>query len=308
MKDYFLLQYIMTNRKIKEAGINPFIGYVLGLSAFVLVSEFVFQMTEFAKYLVLLTAFSFLFKLSEKSRADFLLAAFGDAKKRRLRIIENVFVSIPFLVILIVKNANLESAFLFGGAIVLAVFSFKTDFHIILPTPFSNHPFEFTVGFRRSFFIFPIAYTLTIIAISVDNLNLGIFAMLLVYLTALSYYAKPENEYYIWVHADTPKSFIFKKLKLATRNSFILNIPILLGLLFFYPKEFDIIMLFCFMGLFFLWTLILAKYSAYPQEINLPEGVLIAFSIYFPPLLIALMPFFYSKSINKLKVILGDKN
>jgi hypothetical protein len=26
MKDYFLLQYIMTNRKIKEAGINPFIG------------------------------------------------------------------------------------------------------------------------------------------------------------------------------------------------------------------------------------------------------------------------------------------
>ncbi len=298
----------MTNRKIKEAGMNPFVGYVLGLLAFVLVAEFIFQMTEFAKYLVLLSAFSFLFKLSEKNRADFLLAAFGDSKKRSLRMIENVFVSIPFIAILIVKNATLESSLLLVGAIVLASFSFKTDFHIFLPTPFSNHPFEFTVGFRRSFFIFPIAYTLTIIAISVDNLNLGVFAMLLVYLTALSYYAKPENEFYVWVHADTPKSFIYKKLKVAARNVFILNLPIFMSLLIFYPNEFSLIILFYFIGQFFLWTLILAKYSAYPQEISLPEGFLLAFSIYFPPLLIALMPFFYSKSINKLKMILYDKN
>ncbi len=27
MKNYFLLQYTMTNRKIKEAGMNPFVGY-----------------------------------------------------------------------------------------------------------------------------------------------------------------------------------------------------------------------------------------------------------------------------------------
>ncbi|NCU32613.1 MAG: ABC transporter permease [Candidatus Moranbacteria bacterium] len=222
--------------------------------------------------------------------------------------IENVFVSIPFIAILIIKNATLESSLLLVGTIVLASFSFKTAFHIMIPTPFSNHSFEFTVGFRKSFLIFIFAYTLAIIAISVDNLNLGVFAMLLVYLTALSYYAKPENEFYVWVHADTPKSFIYKKLKVAARNVFILNLPILMGLLIFYPNEFSLIILFYFIGQFFLWTLILAKYSAYPQEISLPEGFLLAFSIYFPPLLIALMPFFYSKSINKLKMILYDKN
>jgi hypothetical protein len=41
---------------------------------------------------------------------------------------------------------------------------------------------------------------------------------------------------------------------------------------------------------------------------NLPEGVLIAFSLSFPPLLLAIIPFFYTKSINKLKILLNDKN
>jgi hypothetical protein len=39
---------------------------------------------------------------------------------------------------------------------------------------------------------------------------------------------------------------------------------------------------------------------------NLPEGMVIAFSLFFPPLLVAIIPFFYTKSINKLKYILND--
>ena len=66
MKDYFELQLVMTNRKIKEAGVNPFIGYLLGLIAFILLSEYIFHKTEFAKYLVILVCLSFQFRLSEK--------------------------------------------------------------------------------------------------------------------------------------------------------------------------------------------------------------------------------------------------
>ena len=76
-----------------------------------------------------------------------------------------------------------------------------------MPTPFSKNPFEFTTGFRRTLLIFPLAYALTVIAINVDNLNLGIFSILLIFLIVLSFYSKPEEEYYVWVHADTPKSF-----------------------------------------------------------------------------------------------------
>jgi hypothetical protein len=81
-----------------------------------------------------------------------------------------------------------------------------------------------------------------------------------------------------------------------------------MSLLIFYPTEFALILGIFFLGLLFLWTIILAKYSAYPGEMNLPEGMAIAFSLLFPPLLLAIIPFFYLKSITKLKFLLNDKN
>jgi hypothetical protein len=66
MKDYFYLQYKMTNRKIKDTGLHPILGYFLGVSIFVLISEYSFLKTDFAKYLVVLACFSLLLKLSEK--------------------------------------------------------------------------------------------------------------------------------------------------------------------------------------------------------------------------------------------------
>ncbi len=308
MKDYFFLQYKMANRKLKEAGINPLLGYILGLMTLILISEYFFHKTDFAKYLVVLACLGFLFKLSEKSRTDFLLSTFGNKRKRQLRVIENLIVFIPFAAILIFKNAFYESALLLALSIISATFSFQTFCNFPIPTPFSKNPFEFTVGFRKSFFIFPIAYSLTIIAISVDNLNLGVFSMLLVFLISMTYYTKPENEYYVWIHANTPKTFLLEKIKAATKNVFILDFPVLLSLLFFFPVAFELILLFFVAGIFYLWTIILSKYSAYPQEMNLPEGILIAFSIYFPPLLLAVMPFFFNKSINNLKLILNDKD
>lgn len=306
MKDYFKLQLVMTNRKIIEAGITPVLGYLLGLTAFVLLSEYIFQKTEFAKYLVVLTCLSSQFKFSEKNRTDFLLSTFGNKIKNKIRVVENLIVCVPFVSILLYKSFIFEASILFLCSIVLALFSFQYNVNLTIPTPFSKRPFEFTAGFRKTFFIFPFAYALTVIAINVDNLNLGIFAFLLVFLTSLSYYFKPEQEYYVWVHAETPKVFLKNKVFNASKNATLIVIPILISLLIFYPSEFEVILLFFLIGLLFLWTIIIAKYSAYPEEMNLQEGIVIAFSLYFPPLLLAIIPFFYIKSINKLKIILND--
>lgn len=296
----------MTNRKMKEAGLNPLLGYLLGLTAFVLLSEYIFDRTEFAKYLVILTCLSLQFKLSERSRTDFLLSTFGDKTKKKIRISENLILCIPFVSFLLYKSFLFEASILFLCSIILALFSFHSNFNLTIPTPFSKRPFEFSTGFRKTFFIFPIAYALTVIAINVGNLNLGIFAFLLVILTSLSYYHKPEQEYYVWVHAETPKTFLKNKVFNASKNATIIATPILISLLIFYPSEFQLILIFFFIGILFLWTVILAKYSAFPGEMNLPEGMMIAFSIYFPPLLLVIIPFFYSKSINKLKYLLND--
>ena len=306
MKDYFKLQLIMANRKIEEAGMSPLLGYLLGGIAFVLLSEYIFHKTDFAKYLVVLACLSLQLKLSEKNKTDFLLSTFGDQTKRKIRVLENIMVGIPFVSVLLYKSFFLEAGILFLSSIILALFSFQFNWNVSIPTPFSKRPFEFSVGFRKTLLLFPAAYVITIIAVNVDNLNLGIFSMLLIFLISLSYYSKPEEEYYVWVYAATPRIFLQNKIFTASKNAALLVAPILLSLLIIYPTEFKLILLFFLIGVLFLWTIILAKYSTYPEKMNLPEGLLVAFCIYFPPLLLLTIPYFFSKSINKLKPILND--
>lgn len=291
---------------MKEAGLNPLFGYVLGITVFVLLSEYIFQITAFAKYLVILTCLSLQITLSEKNRSDFLLSTFGVKSKMIIRVVENFILCAPFVSILLYKSFFLEAVILFFCSVILALISFHSNFNLTIPTPFSKRPFEFSTGFRKTFWVFPIAYALTVIAINVDNLNLGIFAFLLVFLTSLSYYHKPEQEYYVWIHAERPKAFLKNKVFNASKNASLTTAPIIICLLMFYSNEFELILLFFLIGLLFLLTVILAKYSAYPREMNLPEGIVIALSLYFPPLLLAIIPFFYSKSMKKLKYLLND--
>ncbi|MEZ4854553.1 ABC transporter permease [Flavobacterium sp.] len=306
MKDYFNLQFVMTNRKIKETGLDPFLGYLLGLLVFVLLSEYMFSKTAFAKYLLLLACFSLQFKLSEKNRTDFLLATFGNKTKIKIRILENVIVCLPFVLFLLYKSLFFEAGILLLCSVFFASFSFHTNFDLTIPTPFSKKPFEFSTGFRKTFFIFLIAYVLTVVAIKVNNLNLGIFAFLLIFLTSISYYIKPENEYYVWIYSESPNVFLRNKVLKASKNVTLIAIPVLISLLVYYPNEFGLILIFFLIGLLFLWTVIFAKYAAYPREMNLTEGILIALAISFPPLLLIILPFFYKKSITKLKYLLND--
>lgn len=294
----------MSQRRLRELGIPPFAGFALGLVGLIVLSEYLFLQTEFARYILILIPLSFTLRLSETARTEFLSITFPGNLSRKIRIAENIFICMPFAILLLYHANYLESLLLLTVSAISAGLSLRSNLNYSIPTPFSKNPFEFTIGFRSTFFIFPIAYTLTIIAIWIDNMNLGIFAMLLVFLVSLSYYVKPENEYYVWVHSDNPRKFILQKMKTATKYCAVLVLPITITLIGFYFKSSFEIILFTGLGFTFLWTMILVKYSAYPNEMNLPEAILIALCIYFPPLLIALLPFFYFKSIKKLKVLL----
>lgn len=306
MKIYLQLQYRMTCRRLREAGMHPALGCMLGLTGFVLFSGYMFKRTKFAGVLLLMLAFSLLLKLSERSRNDFLLSAFGDRKKRQVRIFENLGASLLFLPVLAWKSAFIEAVALLALAFLMAMFTFRTNFSITIPTPFYADPFEFTTGFRRSFYLFPPVYALVVIAIAIGNLNLGIFAMTFIFLIASGYYAKPEDEYYVWIYARTPHAFLFRKITSATRNVMIPGLPVLVALLVFQPQASGVIILFYLIGLVFLWTMVLAKYSTYPQEMNLTEGILILVCIVFPPIMLVCIPLFYTRSAEKLKPFLND--
>ena len=294
----------MSNRKLAEIGINPFLAYVLGVAGFIVISEYLYLETEFANYAIVLTALSLVVKTSEINRNGFLLMVFGKKKSGIIRRIENLILCLPFSILLIYHSEFLLSVSLIAGSLFLAGFSFRTTLNYTLPTPFYKKPFEFTVGFRNTFYIFPFAYLLTIIAISVSNLNLGIFALLLVFLVSFTFYLKPENEYYIWSFSTSSARFLLAKLVIATLYCAYLALPPGIALCVFYPAEIATILMFLFLGFTFLWTVIMAKYASYPNEINLPEGILIAICIYFPPFLLFLMPYFYIKSIRNLNTLL----
>ena len=146
------------------------------------------------------------------------------------------------------------------------------------------------------------------IAIHVDNLNLGLFALFLVFLTTLTYYLKPEPPYYVWIHAESPRRFLINKLRRASINAAFLAAPIFISLWIVYPADLKLILGSLLVGLLFLVTVILGKYAAYPAEMNLISALLLFINLYFPPLFLAIVPFFYIQSIQKLTLLLNDRH
>jgi hypothetical protein len=306
MKEYLQLQFKMLNRRMIDFGLPLLIGYTLIPFVFILLSNYLFEKTEFAIYVYGFLALSFVSKLNEPKRNDFLKSIFNNNKYKILRAIENIIYCLPFTLFLVYKRHLLFSVVLNLFVISITLLSFSTNVNIPIPTPFSKKPFEFTVGFRKTFYIFPIAYFLTYISVSVGNFNLGVFSMLLIGITCFSYYSKIENEYFVWNYNVSAKEFLLEKTKTCFINFSLLSLPIIitLGILFF--NQIDILIVSILLCYAYLTTIIFAKYSAFPNEMNISQGILIAISFMFPPILLIFIPLFYSQSIKKLNTILND--
>ena len=304
MKEYFQLQFKMSNRKLTEFGLPPFMAYSLLPICFIGLSTYLFSKTEFAEYFYILIALGLLSKLTDKKRNDFLKSCYTLKDYLKLRVLENLMVVLPFALFLVYQKSLVFVAILLVLTAFSAFVSFSTNFNFTIPTPFYNKPFEFTVGFRNTFYFFPIAYFLTYISISVNNFNLGVFSILLVFLVSLSYYSKLENEYYIWSFNLSPKAFLAEKIKTGLFYATLSSLPILIPLAIYFIAELETLLTFLILGYAYLITIIFAKYSVYPNEMNIPQGVLIAVSLIFPPILIGIIPYFYHQSSKRLNAIL----
>ncbi len=293
------------NRKMIDFGIPLLIGYVLSPFIFIFLSNYLFEKTEFANYIYVLFALSFVSRLSETNRNVFLKSIFGKQYKI-LRILENFIYCLPFTLFLVYQKQFVFSGILNLCITTVTLFNYNKTTNIVIPTPFSRKPFEFTVGFRKTFFVFPIAYFLTYISISVGNFNLGIFSMLAIGFTCLSYYSKMEDEYFVWNYNLSSKEFLIEKTRTCLIFFTILILPIIIALSISFFKEIDVLIVSLLLCYPYLITIIFIKYSFFPNEMHLSQGILIVLSFIFPPILLIFIPFFYSKSIKKLNSILND--
>lgn len=304
MKNYFYLQYKIINRSFVEFGIPVFIGYLIILGGFFIGSEKLFQQVDYANLIYIVLYAGLTLQLSNFNRNRFLQSCFSQEKYFKLRLVENYLLGLPFIVFLIYKQNFLVILFILVLAAILSYIKFDAIFQKTIPTPFSKKPFEFTIGFRKTFYAFAILIFILIKAIEVTNLNLGIFSIVACFAMIFSYYSFPENSYYVWNFGLTPKEFLWNKIRVSLQYSSYLVVSFVAILCFFFFKEFESILIFIFLGYLFTIAGVLAKYSAYPEKMNVVQGVFLAFSLYFPPLLVVVIPIFYFQAIKNLKIIL----
>jgi hypothetical protein len=304
MIEYFRLQLRRSHRRFTDFGFNALAGYVLIAAAFVFLSVSLFIKTEFAQYLYVLVALSLMGNLSEIKRIDFLKTTFKNADWRKIRIIENTLIVAPFVAFLLFQHLITSAVVLVLFAFLLSVNHFEIRSGRALPTPFSKKPFEFSVGFRKTILLLPVIYGVAVAAIFLNNFNLGVFALLAVYMVTMSYYSKPENEYYVWSHTLSAKRFLVQKIKTSLIHSTLLSLPVMAVLVIFFPDQIHYMMLALLAGLAFQACMVLIKYSAYPNEISVSQGVIVALCIYFPPLIAAAIPYFFYQAIQRLNAYL----
>jgi len=304
-REYFNLQYLLINRRLREDhGLPPAVAYLLLASVFIGFSVYLFQKTAFAAYIYVFIYLYFISNLSGKQRNDFLKICFGYKESKIIRILENLITALPFIAVLVCQLYFAAAAIVFAIGVISSSVRTPEKISIVIPTPFSKNPFEFIVGFRNTFYIIAFAYTLTIIAVSVDNFNLGAFSLLLVLLIAAVYHSKPENTFYVWQFALSPARFLIYKIKMSLWHSLLLCSPVILILCVFHFRRTGVLLVMFIYGFAFLSTVILAKYSTYPTEIGIETGVLLGFCLGAPILMAIAIPYFFRKSVNKLNVIL----
>jgi len=304
MKFYFTLQFKRFYRYLKEAGFNPYIALFSILVIFTTLSHLIFIKVKFAEYVYPFIALILINKLGNKDRNNFLKNCFTTGNYKIVRLLENSLIALPFFVFLLFKNEYFQAPIFLLLALLLSFFNSVNSLSFVLPTPFYKRPFEFIIGFRKTYLIFIIAYALAIISIRVSNFNLGFFAMIVVFLSCISFYSKPEPPFYVWIHSNTPKVFLKNKIKTAAIYSIFLSFPIAILLTIFNIDKAHFVLLFEIIGVLYVINSLLGKYAYYPAEISINQAFIIGASIVFPPLLLLTIPLFYSKSKTQLNFIL----
>jgi hypothetical protein len=304
MKEYFILRFKMLNRQLTEWGIEPIIGYVVGFCVFVFSSNKLFEKTQYADYIFMVISLVVIVSLNEIRKDEFLKLHFSRVEYFKIRILENLIISSAFIIFLCYQEKYFNAVVLLITVCFLSLMSFKTKANFTFPTPFYKYPFEFAVGFRTNYYIFIFAYFLTFMSISVHNFNLGIFSLIVVMLSCLNYYTTTEDKFYVWIFSKSPKDFIRYKFKIILLYATILCLPIIIGLSVFFYSDIEIILVFQFLGYLFILTAMLAKYSIFPDKLNIRYGIVFGLTLWLPPLLLFIIPYLYMQSLKKLKEIL----
>ena len=304
MKLYFSIQFKRICRHFVDFGLPTILGFAIIAIGFVYGSNYFFEKTAYSEYIYPFLTLPIFFALAEKKRNFFLKNMTSTNDYKNIRWIENFLTALPFAIFLFYKSYYIIAIILLICAVLVSFINTNSTFNLIIPTPFGKRPFEFTIGFRKAFLIFIPLYALAYLAVSVPNINLGIFGVFGICFVCMSFVLQTEPKFYIWIFNNKPVQFLNTKIKTTLLYTFLLCLPLVIILCVFSPSEIENILLALGLGLSVTVLGLLSKYATYPHKLTFVFGVLLLVSLLFPPILIVLIPYFYHQSIKKISPLL----
>ena len=304
MKYYFILQYRRTIREIRRLGINPWVGVISFLLLFVGFSIVLFQKTSLAPYVYAVMGLSFVAAAGERRKNQFLKNIFPRNHFRQIRLLENAFCAMPFIIFLLIRQSWPAAAALAVVSMLLSFYNHAGRTRFQIPSPFSKFPYEFTVGFRRAWFLFLASAVLTGIAVRYQNFNLGVAGFLGFFFICISFYSDNDPLFFVWIYARCPRDFLTGKIKTALRYGFLLSLPWLATLAIFNPGRILILFLVEITGLLYIVLAVVAAYTSFPGQKSITRLLQFCVALLFPPLLLLVIPLFFQRAVGRLKTYL----
>lgn len=305
MKYYFQLQYKRLLRHIIDFGIYPAVALPLGLLLWVGNLYFIFHKTTYAAAAVSGSALFFLLRLHQHTRLQALQRWFNKTSYRQLRWIENALLLLFFIPALLWYQHYLWAVGLGAAACLIVFMPSLPRTPLTLPTPFFRLPFEFARGFRQYWYLILLAYFLCFMGLRVGNYNLSAFGLLLCMGSYLLFYQAMEPKEYVRIFRCSAAAFLWHKWRIALYYSLLSTSPMLLAMLIVFPLHHLHTALLSLASISYLSLMVWGKYTSFPRPISFLHALLFGLSFVFPPLLMALLPWYFIRASRHLKTLLS---
>ena len=283
---------------------EPVIGIAVGALVFIWISWLIFKKVYYPAVFYSFLSLVLTSTLGERSRNEFLKNTFFRKPYWLVRILENILCAIPFSIYLLFMGNWIIAALLILLSAGLAFLNGITQPSLVIPSPFSKRPFEFTTGFRKTYLLVIILIAVSFISIYYHNVNLGLVCLMGQFLLCISYYTGREPMFYVWIHAQSPRQFLREKIKTGILYGFLLSLCISIPLTVFNPADAGLIALITLIGLLDIALMAVAVYASFPAPLTLIQNFKIGAAILFPPLLLYVFPDLYFQSVKRLNVLL----
>jgi len=250
-------------------------------------------------FLILMVYFGQL--LGRPVRRDAIRQWSGPDYYGRIRIGEQLLLSLPFaLVLLIFKE------WWYGPlAVALSLLSFWAPSlppgRFSLRLPFGKKPFEYTTGLRKHFWVFIVVLFFVVMGFAVANPGLSIFGLTLLLLLPMGWIGQMEPVVYLWQHNQTPAAFLWQKWLTGLEHLCYLGLPLAIFLIVMLPGMSLAIVVVFAVGIGAQSAVLLAKYASYPRDIDFVHAILVATGIVFLPIMVVVLPFLGRKALTNLK-------